>query len=441
MPNNINVPTKHWELTKEVPPLPSKRDIKSRKEAIIGIVHTLHPSVLRTFLGATLVLGIALALLLGLKPSHAQPPGSLPTFEWDESWPKPLPNNLTWGGADSVWVDKRDHAWILTRPMGVHQAELDAGLIPVPPVVELDKEGNFVQGWGGPSAEYDWPVQVIADYPIGTPQEHGIYVDCKDNVWVTGNGHVLLKFTRNGEFLLQIGRLGQTGGSNHTELLGNPTDMAVDCKSNEVFVSDGYLNRRVIVFDASTGEYKRRWGAYGNVPNDGPPELYQPDQPLPEQFFIAHGIQLSEDGLLHVSDRQRNRVQVFEKDGTFVDEVVVDPNAPAGAGITVQGPFTNPSVAAAGFGSVTRVAFSGDPHQQYLYAASLRGQLHILRRSDLEILGTFTPNPGGLHHIATDKKGNLYISDGRSPRRFLVCHPGSGTGDPNNCHYGPPGKQ
>jgi len=190
----------------------------------------------------------------------------------------------------------------------------------------------------------------------------------------------------------------------------------------------------VIVFDGDSGEYQRHWGAYGNVPDDGPPELYLPGQPLPQQFFVAHGIQLSRDGLLYVSDRQRNRVQVFEKDGTFVDEVVVDPNAPAGAGITVQGPFGNPAVQAAGFGSVNRVAFSGDTQQKYLYAVASQGQLKILRRSDLEILGTFIPNPGGLHHLATDSKGNLYTSDGRSPRRFLECKPGSGQGDPNHCH-------
>lgn len=101
-------------------------------------------------------------------------------------------------------------------------------------------------------------------------------MDSDRNVWVTGHGSVVLKFTRNGRLLLTIGKFDQTGGSNSRTLLGNPTDMYVDTKANEVYVADGYLNRRVVVFDSETGAYKRHWGAYGNVPDDGPPELYLP---------------------------------------------------------------------------------------------------------------------------------------------------------------------
>jgi hypothetical protein len=104
-----------------------------------------------------------------------------------------------------------------------------------------------------------------------------LFVDHRDNVWVVGNGHVALKFTRAGKFLLQIGELWKTGGSNDTRLLGNPTSGTVDAKTNEVFISDGYANRRVIVFDATTGEYKRHWGAYGGKPEDGPMETFDPN--------------------------------------------------------------------------------------------------------------------------------------------------------------------
>jgi DNA-binding beta-propeller fold protein YncE len=173
-------------------------------------------------------------------------------------------------------------------------------------------------------------------------------VDSDRNVWVTGHGSVVLKFPRNGRLLLTIGQFGQTGEATARPLLGNPTEMYVDTKANEVFVSDGYLKRRVVVFDSETGAYKRHWGAYGDVPDDGPPELYQPGQPLSRQFFVAHCIDVSKDGLVYVCDRQRNRGQVFTTSGAFVKEVVHTPDAPAGAGITVKGPSgTRPSRAPA----------------------------------------------------------------------------------------------
>ena len=378
--------------------------------------------------GLVALLALAMALLLigashekaGAVKAPAKGAKQVPSFELDASWPKALPNNWVFGGADSVAADRRGHVWVLSRPAGVPAAELAAGKIPAPPVVELDREGNFIRGWGGPAWVQPWfaTPTPLPDYPVGTPAEHGIYVDDDDNVWLTGSGHIVLKFTRAGELLLQIGEFGQTGGSNDTELLGNPTDMAVDTARNEVYVADGYLNRRVIVFDSETGEYKRHWGAYGDVPDDGPPELYEPGRPLPRQFFIVHGIGLSDDGLLYVSDRQRDRIQVFRRDGTFVREALVDETAPAGGGITVTGQFTNPAVAAAGFGSVTRTAFSGDSAQRYLYAASLRGTVYILRRKDLATVGSFPAT--GLHHIASDPDGNIVISDGRAPQRWTL---------------------
>src|SRR3954468_15683875 len=193
-------------------------------------------------------------------------------------------------------------------------------------------------------------------FPRGGAAEHGIYVDGKDNVWVTGNGNVLLKFTRAGKLLLQIGELWKTGGNTSTRYLGNPTDMAVDARSNEVFVTDGYLNHRVIVFDADKGTYKRHWGAYGKMPDDRPVPLFDPAKPPPDSFFAAHCVRISTDGLVYVCDRQRNRLQVFQRDGTFVKELVIEKNTPAGVGLGGMGG-----------GTVYRVAFSPDPAQHWLY--------------------------------------------------------------------------
>ena len=104
--------------------------------------------------------------------------------------------------------------------------------------------------------------------------------------------------------------------------------MTVDPIDDEVYVADGYGNRRVVVFDADTGEYRRHWGAYGNRPDDSDPyngsgatvgSDYAPDLPPARQFSKAvHGVAISEDRLVYVADRVNNRVQVFQTDGSFV---------------------------------------------------------------------------------------------------------------------------
>ena len=102
-----------------------------------------------------------------------------------------------------------------------------------------------------------------------------MYIDHKANVWIAGaqtrpgeNGSgpdgMVLKFSANGKFLLQIGGRGPSKGSVDTTQLGAPAAVAVDPQTNEVFIADGYSNRRVIVFDADSGAFKRQWGAYGD---------------------------------------------------------------------------------------------------------------------------------------------------------------------------------
>jgi hypothetical protein len=365
----------------------------------------------------TLLLGLPSEASRQAAVPHAQTPRSIPTFQTDPSWPKPLPNNWILGGPASVAVDGRDHVWILHRPLTAPAAELATGKKPAPPVVEFDPQGNLVQAWGGPDAGHDWPKENTTDYPRGGPAEHGIYVDHKDNIWITGNGDIVLKYSRSGTFLMQIGEFFKTGGSNDTRLLGNPADVVVDPTTNELFVADGYLNRRVVVFDADTGKYKRHWGAYGKKPDDGPAVNYEPDKPLPQQFFVVHCIRQSKDGLIYVCDRQRDRLQVFRRDGTFIREAVIAKDTPAGGGIALKGPLSA-GITKAGIGSVFRVGFSADPQQEYLYVGdSTNNKIWILRRSDLQVLGSFEAR--GLHHLAgADSKGNLYSSGMRLPGKF-----------------------
>ena len=189
-------------------------------------------------------------------------------YSVDPYWPQDMPGDWLLGNVVGVAVDSMDNAWIIHRPNSQRGAEN------TPPVIAFDPDGQVVHSWGGDGEGYDW----------GT-QTHGIYVDYADNVWVgfggglpydptkktTTDNALVLKFTPEGEFLLQVGDFGMgTDGNSSTQYLGQPTDIYVDQETEEVFISDGYTNRRIIVFDANTGEYRRHWGGSGSVPVDGP---------------------------------------------------------------------------------------------------------------------------------------------------------------------------
>src|SRR6185295_11974881 len=152
----------------------------------------------------------------------------VPTFQVDPMWPRPLPNHWLVGAVVGVAVDGRDHVWITHRPSTLQPNELRSIWRAAPPVLEFDAQGTLVSWWGGSGDGYEWP-----------QLEHGIYVDPQDNVWLGGGGEKdahLLKFTRQGKFLLQIGHQGQGRGSNDTENLGAAANMVVDTAANELYV-------------------------------------------------------------------------------------------------------------------------------------------------------------------------------------------------------------
>jgi len=356
------------------------------------------------FLAVLAALGVA-QLVLDRGAGAQENRGQAPRFEVDPLWPKPLPNNWVLGMTIGVAVDAQNHVWIVHRQASVEDNFKAAALnppfgtccIPAPPVLEFDAAGNLVGHWGGPGPGYEWP-----------DSNHGITVDHKGNVWIGSNGpkdtHVL-KFTKSGKFLLQIGKMGKSGGSNDTENLGKPAKVYVDPSTNELYVGDGYGNRRVIVYDADTGKYKRHWGAYGNKPDDTPFK-YNPDAPPPQQFGNpVHCAEVSKDGLVYACDRSVDRVQVFQKNGTFVKE----------------GFFAKRTLRS---GSVWDLAFSRDPQQRYIYIADrVNEKVYIALRDSLELLTSFGAGgrqPGqfyGVHSIATDSAGNIYTTETYSGAR------------------------
>lgn len=341
----------------------------------------------------------------------------LPKYEPDGAWPKPLPNNWMLGQVSGTAVDARDHIWILHRPRTLEEhdryAETGKGdcCKPAPAVIEFDQTGNVVQAWGGPANSttqkgaagevYEWP-----------DNEHGIFIDHKDNVWITGNGDKdaeILKFTRSGKFLLQIGHKGKSKGSNDTENLGRPAGIAENAATNEIFVADGYGNRRVIVFDADTGTYKRHWGAYGKKPDDSAPRTRVYEGDGSPQFNLVHGIRISNDGLVYVGDRVNNRIQVFKLDGTFVKEVYIERKTSAAEGT--------------GFD----VAFSPDKSQRFFYVPDgSNKKVQIVDRKSSEVVGFFGGHGGHgvgeffhIHSIVTDSKGNIFMGEVQGGRRVL----------------------
>jgi DNA-binding beta-propeller fold protein YncE len=386
-----------------------------------------------------------------------------PRFEVDPMWPKPLPNHWVTGNIIGVSVDARDHVWVIHRGGTLEPKEVYASsnppaaecCLPAPPILEFDQEGNLLAHWGGSGGvgangqSYEWP-----------DSNHGITVDYKGNVWIGGNGRgtapgaargpagagrgtapppaegnepaapaaapargparggpvyyhdsMILKFTQDGKFLMSIGKPGASKGSNDTENLGLPAKIFVDPKTNELYVADGYGNKRVIVFDADSGKYKRHWGAYGNKPDDTNLGPYKPDAPLAQQFRNpVHCADLSNDGLLYVCDRVNDRIQVFKPDGTFVKEKILYKNT-------------------LGDGSVWDIAFSKDPAQKFIYLADgANEKIRILDRDSLEVLTSFGDGgrqPGqfyAVHSIATDSKGDVFTTEtyrGQRVQKFV----------------------
>ena len=394
-------------------------------------------ALLNTVTGFMLVIAIIAGKQILGQTSSPQNSGQVPIFQVDPSWLK-LPEKWTLGQGSAVAVDKHDNVWILHRPHYVGRLyEKPNGKTAAPPVLEFDANGKFIQAWGGPNEGYEWP-----------DQEHGIYIDDKDNVWIGGSArpalagpgpgnlrsdNMLLKFTNKGKFLMQIGHRDQSTGNNDMHNLYSPTDVFLYGKTNEVFVSDGYVNRRVIVFDADTGAFKRMWGAFGNVPTDSPNQLKNartpnpnpgarddaPAEPAgrsnprppetgpgPDQFNTVHSLKVSKDGLVYVADRANKRVQVFNIDGTYVTQVFINRD---GQGNTACG-----------------IALSPDPEQRFLYVADF-GNAHIvvIDRKSLKVLYQFSDNSGtpgnfvirGPHHIAIDSRGNLYTAEAHPGNR------------------------
>jgi hypothetical protein len=363
---------------------------------------------------AVLLVSFAIGIALsGISTAWAAGVPETPKFKVDPSWPKELPNNWIMGQVGGMAVDRHDHIWVLQRPSLDTVDELGAAQTPpwsqccfaAPPVLVFDTQGNLLQSWGGPGEGFDWP-----------KREHGIYVDRDDNVWISGadpSDRHLLKFKNDGHFLMQIGHPSADPPDNlRTDILGRPAGIEVDSEAHEVYIADGYMNKRVIIYDSDKGTFKRLWGAYGNPPNDADPGAYNPAAPPDQQFRNpVHCVHISRDGFVYVCDRMNDRMQVFTKQGKFVKEFFVRPQT-------------------LGIGSVWQFAFSTDENQNFLLVAD--GENNVIwtvRRDDGTVVGQTGHNGRNagqfhwVHQIVSDSQGNLYtgeVDTGKRIQKFVL---------------------
>jgi hypothetical protein len=399
----------------------------------------------RCFSVGALLLGLCLAAGLDRvqvqRTVLAQGRGGAPAaaaLEVDPLWPRPFPVGKHWilGSVTGVTIDAQDHIWVVHRGVdSLQNNEKGPTLEPwassccfsAPQVLEFDQGGNLLSNWDGKGGKgYDWPVS-----------PSGIAVDAKGNVWIGsglptpslpppagrgGRGGApaapappadaqVLKFSKTGQFIMQIGHGGKAEGSDSKTGLNRPSAIAVDSAANEVYVADGFGNHRIAVFDADSGAYKRSWGAYGEKPDDAAMPAYDPSGAPAKQFRTVSCVKIAKDGMVYVCDRQNDRIQVFQKDGKFVKEAFV-------------------SKTTTGDGAVWDVAFSSDPQQRSLYVADGHDKkVWIVQRDSLDVVGSFGEGgrlPGhfyGVGSVAVDSKGNVYTGEtyeGKRVQKWLA---------------------
>lgn len=389
--------------------------------------------------------------LLGVCVALGAPGQSAPKYQFDPSWPKPLPNNWKLGGVTGLAVDKEDNVWVLDRPNDLRDMELHAATNPPtadcctrpPSMIHIDKNGD-----------------VIGSFTPEQPEGHGLAVDSKGFVYI-GQMTVNKYDPKTGTLVGSTPRApemppGSNGGEAAVVLNPDPSkgssgplgtypasppkrpdpaavaafrakyppttpmivqnieEVRLDEPAHELYATDAYLGGRVMVFDLDTLAFKRGWGAYGKplseVSTNDADRAYTPGGPMPKEFKGHLTLNISNDGLVYAADRNANRIQVTTKEGKFLKEFILAPN-------TGQG------------GSTGGVAFSPDKPQRFLFISDLtNNHIWFLNREDGNVvgrIGTMSQNGGqfmGLHMIGVDSKGNIYtgeVSNGERVQRFV----------------------
>lgn len=320
-------------------------------------------------------------------------------YQVDPFWPKPLPHDWVTGNVGGACTDANDHVFIVSRTAdkgNLSRKEKEVGR-PAPPVIEFDPAGNVVNAWG--------------DYDVVPHGIHDCYVDYQGNIWIGGNKDAIAqKYSHDGRLLLQIGKKGvfdtddgtMDGKPNNSgkNRLNRPSSFAVDPANGDVYITDGYGNRRVVVFDRN-GNYLRQFGRQATE---------EETKNMTGGVFteVVHQITMSRDGLLYVCDREGRRIQVFDKQGNFKRNITV-PRRRADLPGTAEPYWT---------------ALSRDPEQKYLFVAAGEDEaIWILERNTGRVIEGFG-NMGHmagqftyLHSLYLNSKGDIFVGETIGGRR------------------------
>lgn len=333
----------------------------------------------------------------------------VPQYEVDPFWPKlPLGDGWITGGLGGMCIDRRDHVYVLNR-QNVVPEDLNSASS-APSVIEFDPDGNVVRSWGDPEQ-------------LGN-RLHDCHVDDNQNVWIVAAGTgVIQQYSSDGsELLLQIGESDQYDSSDGTRegrplnsdraKFFFPSSVDVDPENGDIYVADGETpggNYRIAVLDRQ-GLFLRQWSLHRT-------EDERDLTPLP------HCLRIANDGLVYVCDRRADRIQVFDRMGTFIRN------------IDVPWPAHVPPMNRRGVtrGTAVVVAFSPDPEQRHMFVLNQNSAMvNVLDRQTGRVASSFGGGPGRYigqftlpHGIAVDSTGNVYVAEqeGRRIQKFRIVDP------------------
>jgi hypothetical protein len=384
---------------------------------------------------AALVIGSALALAAGtvtraqVVPGQALDANGAPQYRVDPFWPKPLPNRWSMQQVTGLSVDSQDNVWFLNRPNPPEVDETGGGegnpplrlcCITGPELIQLDQQGNVLTSWGG-EGHPKWPTN-----------SQTVIADSKGNIWISGTGaqDSIIKYSRDGKVLwdfehrppAEAGKMPEN--NQETSYVINKGRFQLDEVANELYIIN---QKRVLVYDASTGAYKRGWGGHGmplsEISNNPIPGYKWTGGPPPEERnFVPdlHFVEISTDRRVYIGERGQNRIQVFTTEGKWLQDIYVSPNTPA------RGCGGVPELKGGGpCGTMYKMVISKDPQQKYLFVADGHNfVIWIVDRQSGKTLGHFGGNgrlAGQLHFpnaVGIDSRGNVYTGEVDTGKRI-----------------------
>jgi DNA-binding beta-propeller fold protein YncE len=262
-----------------------------------------------------------------------------------------VPPALTLGAVSAVATDSRDNVLVF------HRGE--------PPILIFDRHGKLLRSFGD---------------GLFT-SAHGLRIDADDNIWVTDNAnHTVIKFSHDGAILLKLGEKNVPGED--AAHFNKPADIAL-ASNGDFYIADGYGNSRVVKFNRA-GQFLKTWGKKGT---------------LPGEFNLPHAVRLDAEGRVYVADRENNRIQVFDAEGTFLRQL---------EGFAPFGLFITPD----------QTLFVADGRANKVLKMTLDGKV-------LTSWGATGPQPGNFqlpHGLTVARDGTVYVTEitGKRVQKFIT---------------------